>query len=136
MTRTIALTGAAMLALTATALSPAPASAADRYAVISVDNATSNATVGLSYRWGDAGWASVRLSPGHRRHFCWRFNYANEDQNPPFHIRFDSDVRPGQYIERYHLGAFRAPDCGYQYGHKYVFRYEVQNHYVELYDAR
>jgi hypothetical protein len=135
MARSIALTGATLLALAVTALSPSQATAADRYAVISVENATRNATVGLSYRWGDGSWSRVRLRPGYRQHFCWRFSRPNENRNPPFHIRFDADVRPGHYTERYHLGAYRSPDCGFQYGHRYVFRYEVANRYVELYDS-
>ncbi len=52
-----------------------------------------------------------------------------------FHIKFDFDLRPGQYTERYNLIANAAPECDYQHEPNYVFRYEAKGNYVELYEA-
>ena len=132
MTKSIALSAAAF----ALALTPLTAIAADRYAVIAVVNTTKDATVGMSYRWGDGKWEQARLQPGHARHFCYQFPKPNQDTNPPFHIKFDSSIAPGNYIESYHLMGFRAPDCDLKYAHKYNFQYEVKGKFVELYDPQ
>ena len=131
MTCKLASIGAAALAL---ALAATSATAATRYAVIAVENATNNATVGMSFRWGEGEWKTRRLKPGERHYFCHKFDKPNENKNPPFHIKFDSDVRPGEYVERYHLKALAAADCGFEQGHKYKFKYEVKGKFVELYD--
>jgi hypothetical protein len=125
----------AILSLGLAAMAASGATAADRYAVIAVENTLSDVTIGMTFAWGDAGWEKRSLKPGEKHQFCHEFAHPNEDKNPPFHIKFDSSVAPGVYVEGYHLTAKAAPACEFDRGHQYKFRYEVKGKFVELYDA-
>jgi hypothetical protein len=123
------------LAVTSILFVAPPAEAADRFAVIGVENST-NVTVRMDHRWGEGQWATDVLSPGTRRWFSWEFSVQNQDQNPPFHVRFDSDLSPGKFEERYHLMAFRAPVNDWPHAHKYIFRFDGNQRFIELYDEK
>jgi hypothetical protein len=125
----------AILSLGLAAMASSVATAADRYAVIAVENTLSDATIGMSFVWGDGTWHKRSLRPGEKHQFCHQFAFPNENKNPPFHIKFDSSIAPGVYVESYHLKARAAPDCEFDRGHQYKFRYEVKGKFVELYDG-
>ena len=124
-----------IFSLALAAMATSVATAADRYAVIAVENTLSDATIGMSFAWGDAAWQKRSLRPGEKHQFCHEFAVPNENKNPPFHIKFDSSIAPGKYVEGYHLQARAAPACEFARGHQYKFRYEVKGKFVELYDA-
>jgi len=125
----------AILSLGLVAMATSAATAADRYAVIAVENTLSDATIGMSFVWGDGTWQKRSLRPREKHQFCHQFAVPNENKNPPFHIKFDSSIAPGVYVESYHLKARAAPACEFDRGHQYRFRYEVKGKFVELYDA-
>jgi len=125
----------AILSLGLAAMATSVATAADRYAVIAVENTLTNVTIGMTFAWGDSAWQKRSLRPGEKHQFCHEFARPNEDKNPPFHIKFDSSIAPGVYVEGYHLFAKAAPACEFDRGHQYKFRYEVKGKFVELYDA-
>lgn len=52
-----------------------------------------------------------------------------KDRSPVFHVRFDSDIAPGQFVEKY-----RAPVNDWQHAHKHVFRFDGGRRFIELYD--
>jgi hypothetical protein len=123
------------LVLAATLYGPSKAAAADRFAVIGVEN-TTHVNVNLQHRWGEGQWANDVLPPGGKKWYWHEFTVANQDTNPPFHVRFDSDLSPGKFEERYHLLAYRAPDHQWEFAHKYVFRYDRSKNFIELFDER
>lgn len=109
--------------------------AADRFAVISIDNAT-NATVTVTYRWGTQSKKNHTFTPGQRHWFSYKYDSPSSPSSPDFFISFDSDVRGGKYIEDKRLHGFRAPEENYDLGHKYTFRYDgPSKRYIELYDS-
>jgi hypothetical protein len=135
MTSKVFLLKTAIFSLSLAAMATSVATAADRYAVIAVENTLSDATIGISFVWGDGAWQKRSLRPGEKHQFCHEFAFPNENKNPPFHIKFDSSIAPGLYVEGYHLNARAAPACEFERGHQYKFRYEVKGKFVELYDA-
>jgi hypothetical protein len=114
---------------------PGDAAATDRYAVIGIENAT-HVTVRYQHRWGEGAWGNDVLTPGEKKWHWHEFKSPNEDKNPPFHVKFDSDLRPGQFWEKYHLRGFAAPDHTWDYAHKYVFKYDGSQNVIDLFDEK
>ena len=114
---------------------PREAAAADRFAVIGIENAT-HVTVRYQHRWGEGGWGEDVLAPGQKKWYWHEFKFANEDKNPPFHMKFDSDLSPGQFWEKYHLIAYRAPDHSWDFSHKYIFKYDRSKNFIDLFDEK
>jgi hypothetical protein len=124
--------------LAATICNLPSAKAADRFGVIGIENAT-HVTIRLQHRWLEkesTPWGSDVLAPGHRKWYWWPFSRPNEDKTPPFHVRFDSDLSPGTFVEKYHLNAFQAPAHEWENAHKYIFRYDGGGKFIELYDEK
>jgi hypothetical protein len=135
MTRTMILTLATASALAAALCNTPRAEAADRFGVIGIENAT-HVTIRLNHRWGNAQWASDVLPPRERKWYWWTFSHANEDKTPGFHVQFDSDLSPGTFVERYDLQPYQAPEHEWQNAHKYIFRYDGGQKFIELYDEK
>jgi hypothetical protein len=133
MTRTKALLAAPMALAVILSFGP-KAEAADRFGVVGIENRT-NVTVRLDHQWeGHGGWATDVLAPGMRKTFWWEYSQQNQDRSPKFHVRFDSDLSPGNFIEKYDLNKFRAPVNDWEHAHKHVFRYDGNRRFIELYD--
>ena len=111
------------------------ARAADRFGVIGIEN-TTHVTVRFQHKWGEAAWSSDVLAPGQKKWFAWEFARANEDRTPTFHVRFDSDLSPGKFFEGYRLQAFQAPDRGWDFAHKYSFKYDKTKNFIDLFDEK
>ena len=136
MIRTLTLGLLVTLALAATPLIPATAEAASRYAVVGVEN-TTHVTIRMQHRWGDGDWRTDVLTPGERKWFWWTYGHANENSSPRFHVRFDSDLHPGQiFTIDYDLRKNAAPVPEWAYAHQYAFRYDGNRNYIDLYDRR
>src|SRR5262249_35137214 len=98
----------AALILAATGLT-AVVAAANRFAVVGVENAT-HVTIRMHHRWGDGSWTTDVLQPGGRKWFWQTYDYANENRSDRFHVRFDSDLHPGQmFTINYDLKKNAAP---------------------------
>lgn len=111
-----------------------PAEAADRFAVVGIEN-TTRATIHLQHRWGDGQWSEDVLAPGARKWYWHEYARADENKSPPFNVRFDSDLSPGRFTEKYHLKKNSAPAHDWNYAHKYVFRYDGNSKFIELFEA-
>jgi hypothetical protein len=135
MIRKMSLTAVIPLAFCANFFGSPNVEAADRFGVVGIENAT-NVTVRLQHRWGDGQWATDVLSPGGRKWYWWEYRQANEDKSPPFNVRFDSDLSPGRFYEKYDLGKYRAPDHDWNSAHKYVFKYNGNHSFIELFDQK
>lgn len=93
------------------------------YAVIGLWNNTERATIQYYFRWGDREWKSETVRPGERRWHAWHFASANQTRWPAPQIRYDTDVRTGiGDWTTVHLHANAAPERGYWYGNRYMFR--------------
>ena len=80
---------------------------------------------------------SFYLKPGEKKWFWWTYDFANEDKSPPFHVRFDSDLKPGEVFEiGYHLKKNAAPAPDWKYAHKYIFKYDGDRKYIDLYELK
>lgn len=113
---------------------PNAAMAADRFAVVGIEN-TTKANIRMEHRWGEASWQTDVLAPGKRRLISWEYKKQNANESPKLHVRFDSDVSPGKYIENYDLNKKACPDKIWECAHKYVFRYDTgTKKFIELYD--
>ena len=123
------------LAVVAATFVPLRSEAADRFGVVGVDNST-RVTIRLQHRWGDGQWASETLPPGTHKWYWWEYTTANEDKSPPFHVRFDSDLSPGRFVEKYDLKKNRAPAHEWHFAHKYTFKYDGNEKFVELFEDR
>jgi hypothetical protein len=133
MLRTMTLALAVPLAL-ATIWDSPKAEAADRFGVVGIEN-TTRVTIRLQHRWGNGQWSTDVLGPGGRKWYWSEYRVANEDKSPPFHVRFDSDLSPGQFYEKYDLKKNRAPDHDWNYAHKYAFKYNGNRSFIELYES-
>ena len=129
------LASALLLMLGLTFWAPGDAVAADRFAVIGIENST-HVNVRYQHRWGEGNWGNDALAPGERKWYWHEFKFANEDKNPPFHMRFDSDLSPGTFVEKYHLIGYSAPDHNWDMAHKYIFKYDRSKNFVDLFDER
>jgi hypothetical protein len=111
------------------------ADAADRFGVVGIENST-QVTVRLQHRWGDGSWDLDVLSPGGRKWFWSEFQVANQDKTPPFHVRFDSDLSPGKFVEKYNLKMNQAPDHDWNFSHKYILKYDGNRTFVDLFEEK
>ena len=135
MLRKTALTLAIPLTLAATLCGSRTAEAADRFGVVGIENKT-RVPIRLQHRWGDGEWRVDLLGPGTRKWYWWEYQAANENRSPPFHVKFDSDLSPGQFFEKYDLKKRAAPAHDWDFAHKYVFKYNGNTSFVDLYDQR
>jgi hypothetical protein len=126
----------APVAIAAGMFAPSKAEAAERYAVVGIENTTKN-TINLQHKWGDGKWHTDVLKPGEKKWYWWTYEFANEDKSPPFHVRFDSDLKPGEVFEiGYHLKKNAAPAPDWKYAHKYIFKYDGDRKYIDLYELK
>jgi hypothetical protein len=110
--------------------------AASRFAVVGVENGT-QVTIRLQHKWGDGAWRTDVLRPGARKWFWHEYDRANENRSPAFRVRFDSDLNPGEMFQiNYALKKNAAPAHEWENAHKYVFRYDGNRNYIDLYDMR
>ncbi|HMF98442.1 MAG TPA: hypothetical protein VKE96_29280 [Vicinamibacterales bacterium] len=120
------------LTLAATGLA-AVVGAANRFAVVGVENGT-HVTIRMHHRWGDGSWTTDVLQPGGRKWFWQTYDYANENRSDRFHVRFDSDLHPGQmFTIDYDLKKNAAPAHEWENAHKYIFRYDGSRNFIDLY---
>ncbi len=126
---------AALVVLATVLCTPPKADAADRFAVVGIENAT-HVTIRLQHKWGDEQWKMDVIAPGNRKWYWWTYSRPNEDRSPPFHVRFDSDLSPGQFVENYNLKKRAAPDHTWNFAEKYIFRYDRSKNFIELYPER
>lgn len=110
--------------------------AANRFAVVGIENGT-HVTIRLQHKWGDGAWRSDVVRPGGRKWFWHEYDRANENRSPRFHVRFDSDLNPGEvFTINYDLKKNAAPAHEWENAHKYVFRYDGHRKYIDLLDMR
>jgi hypothetical protein len=119
---------------TALFLAPGVASAATRFAVVSIVNET-QANLVISYRWGDGEWKQTRLGPSARHWWSYKYPNPNENRSPDFHLKFDADTSSSKYTEPKKLHGFAAAEENFDLGHKYAFRYDgPSKRYIEIFD--
>ena len=126
----------APLAFAGTLFSANTAQAANRFAVVGIENTTQH-TIKLQHKWGDGEWKTDVLKPGEKKWFWWTYSVANENKSPRFHVRFDSDMHPGKLFEiDYDLKKNAAPAHEWENAHKYIFNYDGNKSYIDLYEKR
>ena len=110
--------------------------AANRFAVVGVENGT-QVTIRLQHKWGNGEWRTDVLRPGYKKWFWREDDHANQNSSAPFHVRFDSDLNPGQMFSiNYALKKNASPAHEWANAHKYIFRYDGTRNYIDLYEAR
>lgn len=128
--------GIAMVVLVAIGFTSNTSEAANRFAVVGVENAT-HVTIRLHYRWGDGEWKTDVIRPSSKKWFWWTYSQANDNRSPPFRVKFDSDLQPGQiFTINYQLKKNAAPAHEWENAHQYVFRYDGNRNYIDLYNKR
>jgi hypothetical protein len=126
----------ALMVLVATGFTANIADAANRFAVVGVENAT-HVTIRVQHKWGDGEWKTDVIRPGQRKWFWWTYRHANDNHSPRFNVKFDSDLQPGKvFTINYHLKKNAAPAHDWEDAHQYVFRYDGNRNYIDLYDKR
>jgi hypothetical protein len=121
------------IAILLTTLPAIKTEAADRFAVLCLNNNT-NRIINYKYKWGDGNWKTSRVRPAGRYWHSWKYKRPNQRKSPPFNISFDSDMSNGKYFQTYKLGKFASPEQSCRVGKKYVFKYDGKSkRYVELY---
>ncbi|HEY1186430.1 MAG TPA: hypothetical protein VGE74_02185 [Gemmata sp.] len=136
MIRSTLLALVAPVAIAATLFSPAKAEAANRFAVVGIENTTQH-TVRLSHKWGDGQWRTDVLKPGERKWFWHTYTVANENKSPRFHVKFDSDLKPGEvFTINYDLKKNAAPAHDWENAHKYAFKYDGNKTFIDLYEKK
>ena len=105
--------------------------AANRFAVVGLENAT-HVTIRLYHKWGDGEWTQDVIPAGGRKWYWW--TYANANHSPRFQVRFDSDLAPGKMFNiNYDLRKRAAPAHDWEDAYKYIFRYDGNRSYIDLY---
>src|SRR5262245_10710282 len=130
-TRRLALIGACYA--TALCLVPFIAFAAERFSAVGLANETqTNPTI--CYRWGVEEWQKVRLAPGARQWFSWKFSRPDKYRPPDFHIVLDSDSSALEYEAR-KLRGFIAGETNFDVGRQYAFRLgSASRRFIEFWD--
>ena len=127
----------APVAIAAAMFSPAKAEAANRFAVTGIEN-KSTQTIKYSYKWGNDAWVTATLKPGEQRLHWLTYGTVNENKSPAFRVRFDSEFDPKQkpiFIE-YVLKKNAAPAHDWEDAHKYVFKNDGNQFFVDLYEKK
>jgi hypothetical protein len=124
----------ALMVLVASGFTANTAEAANRYAVVGVENAT-HVTIRLQHKWGDSGtWTMDAVQPGGKKWFWWTYKAANDNHSPKFHVKFDSDLQPGNVFPiNYDLKKNAAPAHEWDNASQYVFKYDGNRNYIDLY---
>ena len=136
MIRSSLLALVAPVAMATTLFSSGSATAAERYGVVGIEN-TTQLTIRVQHKWGDGPWKTDVLKPGEKTWFWWTYTKPNEDKSPRFHVRFDSDLHKGKVFEiDYDLKKNAAPAPDWEYAHKYVFKYDGDRNYIDLYEKK
>jgi len=137
MIRSSLLALAAPIALAATMFSPAKAEAANRFAVTGIENKSTH-TVKYQIKWGDGAWHTITLKPGERWLHWHTYSKPNENHSPKLTIRFDSEFDPKQkpFFIEYALKRNAAPAHDWEDAHKYVFRNDGNQFFIDLKEAR
>lgn len=136
MVRSHLLALGAPLAVAAALLTPTNADAANRFAVVGIENTTQH-TIRLSHKWGDGEWHTDVLKPGERKRYWHTYAFANENKSPRFHVRFDSDLTPGRlFTINYDLKKNAAPAHDWADAHKYAFTYDGNRTFIDLIEKK
>src|SRR5687767_829363 len=85
----------ALVGLMATGLVTNTVQAANRFAVVGVENGT-HVTIRMYHKWGNGEWKTDVIRPGGRKWFWQTYDHANENRSSKFHVKFDSDLQPGK----------------------------------------
>jgi hypothetical protein len=124
--------GLVALVIGVTALA-ATVGAANRFAVVGVENGT-HVTIRMHHKWGNGPWSVDVLQPGGRKWFWQTYDFANENRSSPFHVQFDSDLQPGKMFSiNYDLKKNAAPAHEWENARKYVFRFDGNRNFIDLY---
>ena len=108
--------------------------AANRFAVVGVENGT-HVAIRMQHKWGDGQWATDVLQPGGRKWFWHTYEHANDNRSPRFHVQFDSDLSPGRVFNiPYELKKNAAPAHEWENAHRYVFRYDGNTKFIDLHE--
>jgi hypothetical protein len=95
----------------------------NRYGIVTIHNKTPW-TIKYSYRIGNGPWHQTSVEPEHHRYYWHKYDFANENRSPSFHIRFDSDMGRGAAWREFHLkrnpAAWVHPDFGRHYDLKSI----------------
>jgi hypothetical protein len=106
----------------------------NRFAVVTVNNNTTNVTVHFSYRWGDGEWQEIKnLKPGNSQWFAIPLNNGSA---PRFQIKINEAIGAAQSINRtFNLKWKAAPDRGSKFGHQFeIVRDKSNSDYISVYD--
>ncbi|MBY0458797.1 MAG: hypothetical protein K2V38_15780, partial [Gemmataceae bacterium] len=89
------------------------------------------------HKWGDGQWHTDVLKPGERKWFWHTYAFANENKSPRFHVKFDSDLKPGSvFTIDYDLKKNAAPAHDWKDAHKYVFEYDGNRQFIDLFEKK
>jgi hypothetical protein len=121
------------IAILLTTLPAIKTEAADRFAILCLNNNT-NRIINYKYKWGDGNWKTSRVRPAGRYLHSWKYKRQNQRKSPHFRIRFDSDLSSAKYWQKYNLKRNASPEQSCRSGKNYVFKYDGKSkRYVELY---
>ena len=126
---------AALAGFSALAAFVPAAQAANRFALVCIENRT-NVTLNYNFKWGvDGKWSSRTLAPNAGRAHSWRYSHPDENRSPGLHVSFDSDLSRRMIKQSYFLKARASPqesDCK-AYANEYVFVYDgTAKKYIDL----
>jgi hypothetical protein len=123
----------ALLVIVVTDIAAMRADAANRFAVVGVENST-HVTIRVYHKWGDGEWKQDVIPAGGKKWYWWTYANANDNHSPKFHVRFDSDLNPGKiFTINYDLTKNAAPAHDWEDAQKYVFKYDGNRNYIDLY---
>jgi hypothetical protein len=107
----------------------------NRFAVVTVNNSTTDVTIHFSYRWGDGEWKQFKnLKPGAAEWFAIPLD--GNGNAPRFQIKINEAIGANPPVNRtFNLRWKRAPDRGTKFGYQYgISRDSNDNDYVSVYD--
>jgi len=123
----------ALLVIVAADIVAMRADAANRFAVVGVENST-HVTIRLYHKWGDGAWQQDVIPAGGKKWYWYTYANANDNRSPQFHVSFDSDLNPGKiFAINYDLAKNAAPAHDWEDAQKYVFKYDGNRNYIDLY---
>lgn len=125
----------ATLALGISGAAVESASAANRYAMVTLENPFKTITITYQFKWGEEGqWQTRTLYPGQSRWHSWKYAYPDQNRSPKLYIKFDADRYSGQYYwQTYWLVRYAVPDQASR-GKVYRFKFNGPGQrYIEPY---
>ncbi len=107
----------------------------NRFAVVTVNNNTTDVTVHFSYRWGSGEWKEFKnFKPGKAEWFAIPLD-ANGGA-PKFEVKINEAIGANQPVKKtFVLKWNAAPDKGTKFGHQHeIVRDKADKDYVSVYD--